>query len=108
MKDFTAINTERIYGDAESAAGKPQQQSTASPEEQASRAAELRTQGRKGCKSVRINMAFSSANYSFIKIVSRVTGQNMTQLTNAIIDQYRAEHPDVYEEAKALLEKIQA
>ena len=47
-------------------------------------------------------MAFTPDNHEFIKIMSTITGQNMTEFTNTIIKQYREEHPEIYEQAKAL------
>lgn len=69
------------------------QQKTASPEEIAERMATLRTQGRKGCRAVRINMAFTPENHEFIKRVARASGQTMTEFTNRIVEIYRREHP---------------
>lgn len=67
------------------------QQTTASPEEAAERMAELRTQGRKGCKAVRINMAFTPDNHGFIKKMARISGMTMTEFTNSIIERYRVD-----------------
>lgn len=79
------------------------QQKTANIYEQKARADAMRTQGRKGCKATRINMAFAPENIEFIKIMSRATGQNMTEFTNFVIEAYRNEHPDIYEKAKAVI-----
>ncbi len=81
-------------------------QTTASQEEQAERAAQLRTQGRKGCKATRINMAFTPENYEFIRIMSRIHGMNLTQFANLVVERYRKEHPDAYEKAKAIIDSI--
>ena len=105
-KDFSGINTGRIYRDIEQATAKKGQQGTASPQEAAKRAAELRTQGRKGCKAVRINMAFTPDNYEFIRIMARISGQTLTEFTNTVITKYREEHPEIYEQAKAIIDKL--
>lgn len=102
-KDFESINTGKVYDAIEQATGKKGQQGTASLEEQAARAAELKTQGRKGCKATRINMAFTPDNYEFIKIVARIHGQSMTEFANQVIKRYREEHPETYEKAKELI-----
>nr|DAF20313.1 MAG TPA: hypothetical protein [Inoviridae sp.] len=47
------------------------------------------TQGRKGHKLKRINMAFSDANHEFITIESRKLGISATEFTNKIIEAYR-------------------
>lgn len=47
------------------------------------------TQGRKGQKLKRINMAFSDLNHDFIKKESRRQGMTATAFVNMIIDEYR-------------------
>ncbi len=48
------------------------------------------TQGRKGAKAKRINMAFSDDNHVFIHAESRRLGMSATQFVNMLIEQYRA------------------
>lgn len=81
-------------------------QTEASPEEQAERASELRTQGRKGCKAVRINMAFTPENHEFIKVMARASGRTMTEFTNLVISAYRKEHPELMAAAGTFIEVI--
>lgn len=82
------------------------EQTAADEAEQQQRAAEMRTQGRKGCAAARINMAFSAENYEFIKIMAGVTGQSLTQFCNLVFDRYREEHPELYERAKAIKDSL--
>ncbi len=105
-KDFSTINTEKVFNSIETATSRKGQQGTASPEEAAQRAAQLRTQGRKGCKAVRINMAFTPDNYDFVKVTAQATGQTMTKFTNFIVEKFRAEHAEEYKEAKKLFDKL--
>ncbi len=106
-KDFTAINTgSRVNAAISSATGKTGQQGAASAEEQAARASALRTQGRKGCKAVRINMAFSPENYDFIRVMARVTGKTMTEFANLAITKYREEHPEIYDKAQDIINNL--
>lgn len=113
-KDFTTMNTERAAaqtgGNVESAIAQATstrgQQGTASPQEQAERASELRTQGRKGCKAIRINMAFSPENHEFITVMAKASGRSMTVFTNQVIAAYRNEHPELMEQARAFLDTI--
>lgn len=105
-KDFTGINTSRIYEAIETATSEKRHQTEASPQEQEERTAKMKTQGRKGCKAVRINMAFTPENHSFIKILARVKGQSMTEFTNEVISKYRQEHPEVYEQALAIIRTL--
>lgn len=105
-KDFSGISTGRVSAGIEKSIGNKGQQAAADPEEQAERAAAGRTQGRKGCKAVRINMPFTPDNHQFIKIMSRATGKTMTQVTNTIIAAYRNEHPEYLAKAQDFLEDI--
>lgn len=47
------------------------------------------TQGRKGHKLKRINMAYSDANYEYITMESRRRGISATEFVNKIIEAYR-------------------
>jgi hypothetical protein len=106
-KDFSTINTgSRVNAAISSATGKQGQQGEASAEEKSARASALRTQGRKGCKAVRINMAFSPENYEFIRIMARVTGKTMTEFANLTIAKYREEHPELYEKAQDIINSL--
>ncbi len=105
-KDFSGMNTGRVYSAIEQATSRKGQQGTASPQEAAERAAQLKTQGRKGCKAIRINMAFTPENHEFIKIMAKVTGKTMTEFANLVVECYRTEHPDLYEQAKAIIEQL--
>ena len=48
------------------------------------------TQGKKGQRAKRINMAFSDANHEYITKESRRQGMSATAFVNMIIDEYRA------------------
>lgn len=76
-------------------------------EEKKERKSEMKTQGRKGCKAERINMAFSPENYEFIKICSKATGKTMTEFTNILIKKYREKDPSMIEKASKLLKAIE-
>lgn len=91
-KDFSGIKTGRpgrVTSIIESATGQNGQQATASPEEVKKRKSALKTQGRKGCKAVRINMAFTPENHKFIKVYASSTGQTMTEACNQMLDYAR-------------------
>ena len=105
-KDFAGMNTGRVYGAIEQATSRKGQQGTASPQERAERASELRTQGRKGCKAIRINMASTPENHEFIKVMSKATGRTMTEFANDVIAAYRKEHPEFMEQAQGFLDFI--
>lgn len=103
-KDFSGIGTGRVSAGIEQSIGQKGQQAAADPEEQADRAAELRTQGRKGCKAIRINMPFTPENHQFVKIMAKASGRTMTEVTNTIIAAYRNEHPEMLEQAQSFLD----
>ena len=106
-KDFTKINTgSRVFSAIEQATTTKGQQGTASPEELTARRAALQTQGRKGCKAIRINMAFTPENHEFIRVMAKASGHTMTEFTNLVIEAYRKEHPEIMEQATAFLETI--
>ena len=105
-KDFAGMNTGRVYGAIEQATSRKGQQGTASPQEAAERAAQLKTQGRKGCKANRINMAFTPENHEFIKVMATISGKTMTEFANLIVERYRNEHPEIYEQAKAIIDQF--
>ena len=48
------------------------------------------TQGKKGQKLKRINMAFSDRNHEYITKESRKRGMSATAFVNMIIDEYRS------------------
>lgn len=60
------------------------------------------TQGRKGYKMQRINMAFTPDNIDFLRTISKVKGQTMTQFVNDILDKARAENKELIEQIKSL------
>lgn len=117
-KNFEAISTERatggelsktateVFGKVATATSRKGQQGEVSPEEAAKRASELKTQGRKGCKAVRINMAFTPENYEFVRLIARAKGQTMTAFTNEILEQYRLEHSDKMEAARQFIDSL--
>lgn len=105
-KDFTGINTGRVYGAIEQATSRKGQQGTASPQEAQERAAQLKTQGRKGCKAIRINMAFTPENHEFIKVMAKISGKTMTEFANLVVERYREEHPEIYGQAKAIIDQF--
>lgn len=105
-KDFGAINTGKVYATIEQATSNRGQQGTASPQEAAARKSALKTQGRKGCKAIRINMAFTPENHDFIKVMAKISGKTMTEFINLTIETYRKEHGEQYEAAKAIIEKL--
>lgn len=112
-RDFSSVSTGRgeesnsVADQIRQSMSRKGQQATATDEEAAERASALKTQGRKGCKAVRINMAFTPENHDFIKVLARANCLTMTEFTNAVIDVYRREHSKQYEKVKALQKECQ-
>lgn len=105
-KNFSEISTGNIYGQAAQAVSNKGKQAEPTEQEKHERREAMQTQGRKGCKSVRINMAFTDTNHEFLKVMARISGQSITQFCNYVIEQYRTEHPDIYDQAKAIIDKM--
>lgn len=105
-KDFASMQTDRVYSAIETGTSKRGQQGTASPKEAAERKAQLKTQGRKGCKAIRINMAFTPENHEFIKVMAKASGRTMTEFANLVIEAYRQEHPELMDKAHSFLDEI--
>ena len=103
-KKETGVNTGAVFSTIEKGQSSFRRQGVASPEEQYQRANQMKTQGRKGCKASRINMAITPENYQFIKVMSRTMGMTLTEFTNLVLTQYRNEHPEIYEQAKVIIE----
>jgi len=95
-----------VHGDIDQATGGRGTQTEATPDEKQARQEEMRTQGRKGCKMARINMAFTPENHDFIKKASHYKMMNLTQFVNYIIETYRAEHAEAWERAKETAEDL--
>ena len=84
--------------------GKKMQKRQAEQDEQVVQDAQeaLKTQGKKGMKMPRINMAFSPSNIDFVRVMAALKGQTMTQYVNALLDREREANGEAYEAAKKL------
>jgi len=66
----------------------------------------LKTQGKKGLKAGRINMAFTPSNMDFIRVMAAIQGMSMTQYVNAIIVQERERNGAAYKAAKQITKNL--
>lgn len=105
-KDFSNIDTGRVFSAVEQATKDKGKNPTASPAEAKARAEAMQTQGRKGCKMPRITMAFTPSNHEFITVMARASGRTLTDFTNLVIAAYRREHPEIMEQARGFLDTI--
>ena len=107
-KDFTSINTNRVYSTIETATGEPTEpqlarrpRSQAPTQEEVDMARDLgKTQGRKGCKAIRINMAFAPDVHDYVTTMARAAGMSITEFTNVVFRQHMENNMDQYEKAK--------
>lgn len=114
-KDFTQANTGRAYNQMAEAIAEPEEleeQNTQDTHEvqnprtpyTAEKVQEMReagtTQGRKGCKAVRINMAFTPDIYEYIRTMARLRGESVTAFTNFVFRQSMEYNSELYERAK--------
>ena len=113
-KDFTQANTGRVYSAITEATAEPapQAQEVQHPRkaytvEQAEAMRQAgTTQGRKDCKAIRINMAFTPDIHEYIKVMARVRGESVTAFTNYVFRQSMEENAELYEKAKAFQESF--
>lgn len=117
-KDFSTANTGRVYGTIAEATAEPEQQEaqevqqarkprkTYTEQEQEQFREAGATKGRKGCKAIRINMAFSPEVHEYIKTMARVRGESITDFTNYIFARSMEENAEVYQRAKEFKESF--
>ncbi len=60
------------------------------------------TQGRRGGKLPRINMAFSPQNLEYLRIMAGLRGQSVTRYVNSLVEQDMLQNKDVYAVAREL------
>ena len=65
-----------------------------------------RTQGKKGEKLPRMNMAFSPENYDHIQLMGRLMGCSATEYVNRLIAADREARGDVIEQALKLFKEV--
>lgn len=56
-------------------------------------------------KLPRINMAFYGENYDYLTYISRLSGKNITEYVNSLVDKDREINQDKIDRAKALLDE---
>lgn len=117
-KDFSSVNTGRVYGTIAEATAEPEQQEaqeeqrtrrprkTYTEQEQQEFMAAGATKGRKGCKAIRINMAFAPEVHEYIRVMARVRGETITEFTNYIFTRSMEENAETYRKAREFMESI--
>jgi predicted DNA binding CopG/RHH family protein len=61
------------------------------------------TQGKKGHKLPRINMAFSPENLEYLQIISRIEGMSITEYVNTLIKTDSSKRANEITQAKSIL-----
>ena len=113
-KDFTSVNAAPVYSDIGTATADPapveikrRSRSKAPTAEEIQLAREQkRTQGRKGVKATRINMAFTPEIHEYIKVMSQARGMSVTAFTEDVFRKSMENNADLYEQAKAFIENF--
>lgn len=120
-KDFSSANTGSVYGTIAEATAAPDPQETQQAQEERKTRKERKTyteqeqqqfreegktKGRKGCKAIRINMAFTPEVHDYIKTMARVRGESITDFTNYIFIRSMEENAAVYQRAKEFKESF--
>ena len=65
------------------------------------------TQGRKGQKLPRVNMAFQPDNMDYLQTISRIEGMSMTDYVNRLLKRDRIARAGILEKAKAILKEAE-
>lgn len=76
------------------------------PAEVAERLETMTTQGRRGCKSPRINLRFTQSNYDFVKFAAACAGTDMTNFINLVLEDYRVKNEPALRKAYELQNDI--
>lgn len=105
-KDFSSINTDRVYSEIEEATQDPLEipsgrkaRKTYTEAEALEIMDQLKTNGRKGVKLPRINVAFTPEVYMYVTTMAQVRGQTITQFVNHILRASMEENRELYEKA---------
>ncbi len=110
-KDFSNINTGRVYDQIEQATAQPAGPSKKgrqfTEDEKQDMLMNGRTRGQAGVKQKRINMAFYPDVYEYINIMSRVTGLSRTEFVNTALRQHMKDNMNLYGTAKKFKQTIE-
>lgn len=110
-KDFiNGTNTGRVYDAIADATAQEERKPrrTYSEAEKQDAMDTLNTQGKKGLKARRINMAFTPAVHDYIRIMSDLQGMTITDFVNDILMQHLEQNRESYEAAQELVKRIRS
>ena len=105
----TALDTGReALSIMNTSAGVKKQRKEPSEDEAAERMEDMRTQGVKGLKQLRMAMAFTPANTQYIQTMSGIQGISMTKFVNMCVERDRKAMGEDYEKAVQFVELMNA
>lgn len=115
-KDFSEVKTNAVYQDIAEQTAEPET-TEAEPERKRERKTyteaeaeqfkeTLKTAGHKGVSLPRINLAFTPANYDYVKTMAKISGLTMTEFINKIMTEHRETHGELYKQALEIRNKL--
>lgn len=102
-KEELQANT-RLIGDVKALQGGRRTMPKATAEEAAERKAERRTQGKKGVKLNRVAASFTPEALEYIKVMSKIRGESMSEFIERVLMQHKAENMAQFEAAKQIID----
>ncbi len=114
-KLFDSIETGSVYDAISEATAEPtpaalprrSREEEPTTEEIAAAREQGKTQGRKGVKAIRINMAFAPDVHEYINIMSRARGQSITTFTNEVFRNSKQQNLELFNKAKEFLDNFE-
>lgn len=112
-KDFSSVNTSRVYDVIATATAGETQENLETQETQKKQKArkvyseaealefmqKFKTAGRKGVKMPRINLAFAPDNYEYVRTMAQVRGESLTDFVNHVLHKSMVDNEEVYKKA---------
>lgn len=124
-KDFSKVKTNRMYEQLNEAAAETEQlpgqlelnqdgsiTEAKQTKKQAKKTGSQKAAAKKAAAAdkneaaARINLAVTPGNYDYIKTMGALRGENMTEFINSVIREHQEANQEIYNNAKALLNKL--
>lgn len=101
-KNFEDVNTSAMFETMDEAMQAPARKERRQPGEHELMTAKekLKTNGLKGGKLPRINMAFTPSNYDYISSMAKLCGMTLTQFVNEALERDRVRNQDTYDKVR--------
>lgn len=100
-------NAQPVYNTIMSSAQEAQRTQEVQEVSPAPAASEVKsTQGRKGAKLPRINMAFSPERLEYLRVMAALRGVSVTRYVNDLVERDMAQNSEIYDRAKGLSHSI--